>query len=480
MEMWTRVTAQPALRSALRSRGLRVAVLIGCIAVLGYSLVRQLIQPGVSIYSSDFHSYYIAALAVRHGADPFTPAVTWIASYKPGVPFVASYYVYTPFFALLIVPFTWLSYPTAFVVWGLCNLAFLVGSVYACLRAAGIAPTWLRVLALSAAASLLMSIRFEFQWGQADLLVLFCVSAAFWACQERRPILAGVLLAVACVTKPPLLVLVPFLLWKREIRFAIAASVSFLALLLAPFLLIGGQALRDQFTIWQFWSNQYVSFIDNQAPKGVLARLFTVNPNVHPLFVAPILVTLGWLMVVAVVAMLTAAVVRPEPLRRDIPSLLEVGLVLTALLLISPLTEYIYLTLLVLPLLMLYVLLEHADWRGSRPQWRAVFIGLLAVWLLLVLPIQHIEYFFWPHMSTPSPIAALYVLLGTPHLYVLAALFALQLYVQGIVLGRSLRQSLRRLLDEVLAVARRRRALDVAEAIMVGNGKKTRSIHMGS
>jgi glycosyltransferase involved in cell wall biosynthesis len=434
------------------TRGWRVVAALGCALILAWGLYRKIrLQPG-EMANSDFYTYYQAALVVRHGGNPFAPVAAWISGYHPGSDLIASYYVYAPLFALLIVPFTLLPFQMAFTLWGLCNLVFLLGAVYALLRVAGIQPSLTSVLLLTTAASLLTTVRIEYYWGQADILLLFLVCAGMWARVARRSAVAGIVLGLACVIKPPLLVLVPFLLWKRELRLAAVTTGAFLAMLLAPFIWLGGVAWRDQLAIWRFWSNEYIPFIDNQSPKGVLARLFTYNAYVRPLVDAPVLVTLLWLVVVGLVVVVTAAVTAPRPLQRDGRSLLEVGVVISAMLLISPLTEYIYLTLLVFPLLALYVLLRQSDWRA--PGWRALATWLVLSWALLCLPLQQVEYFFWPRMSASRPpVADLYTLLAPAFLYTLIAFMALQLYALRLVTGRTTRSAVHALFTDRLALA---------------------------
>lgn len=436
MNMLAQATKVRSWSERLSPRMWRLLACCVCLAVLGVVLYKELHVSDFFLQGSDFHSYYQAALDVRNGANPLAPVAAWIASYHIGQPFIASYFVYTPFFALLLIPFTVLPFAGAFALWGLCNMAFLFGAIYAVQRSTGMRFSPVSTLILTTIAALLPPVRFELTWGQADIFLLFLFCAAIWARQEGHPILGGILLAVACVTKPQLLLVVAFLLWKRELKFAGAAIIAFPIMLLAPFLWLGGQALSDQLAVWQFWSNVYVPFIDNMAPKGVLARLFTINPSAHPLVVAPVLVTLGWIAVVAVVGLLTLAMVTPRPLRRDTLSVLELGLVMSALLLISPLTEYIYLTLLVFSMVSLYCLLRQVEWRSGV--YLRVAVALLVFTAVLYLPLQRIEYYFWPQrMTTPSALSALYILLGAPYLYVLVAYFALHLYTMRLVVGQS-------------------------------------------
>jgi len=130
-----------------------------------------------------------------------------------------------------------------------------------------------------------------------------------------------------------------------------------------------------------FWANQYLPFLHNESPKGVLARLFTINPAAHPLTVAPGAVTVLWLVLAVVVLVLTVAVTSIRPLRRDALSLLEVGLAIEAIMLVSPLTERPYFLFLLIPLIGLFCWVREVGVAGLFER-RATVVAVL-FWLLL-------------------------------------------------------------------------------------------------
>lgn len=421
----------------------RLVVAIGSLLVLVIGLYRQIHPTYLNLQDSDFYTYYQAALTVRDGANPFAPVVAWMHSYTPGDVFVPNFYVYAPIFAFLLVPFTIFPFAIASLLWGLLNVALLFGAIYSFLRFAGERVSPLTLLLLTAAASLVSVIRLEFYWGQADILLFFLLCASLWAGRSGRPIVAGILLAVACITKPPLLIFVAYLLWKREYRFVLTTLAGFVVFLLAPALVLGGGVLGDQFAIWSFWSSQYVSFINTESLRGALARLFQINPYVRPVVVAPMLATILWLLFVAGIALLVAARARPRPLGRDTGTVIEVGVVTTAMLLVSPLTEYIYMTLLLVPLLALYVFIRRQGL--SSPAYLRVAAGAAIIWLLLCFPLQQVENIFASRMSVESASTAVYVFLALPYLYITVAIFVLQLHADDVIGVRPL--SLRELLS---------------------------------
>lgn len=458
----------------------RIALTIACLGALFFGFWH--LHSGTGwFWGSDFRVFYFAAEAVRHGADPYTAVIAWIHTYSPtthlGTTFATKSYVYGPFFALLLTPLSLLPNLWAMVIWNLCNLVFLTAAMYCLLRIAGISPSRLHVLVLAAAAVVTLPVQTEFFLGQSDIFVLFCICAAFYLLLEGGPVTGGILLAMGCATKPTLLVLVIFMLWKREWKFAATAILGFLALFLGPFLWLGGQAWHDLMTIWSFWSSQYIAYARNDSPRGVLTRIFTTNPVVRPLFVAPWLAYALWLALAVVVVVVTAALVSPRRLERGPRGLLEIGLAVTAMLLISPLTEWPYLMLLFIPLMGCYAWLRGVDWR-ARP-WRAVAIGAFLVWVGLLGPLKLIEYFIWDHIGNRPILTDVLVVLAPMHLYALIALFALQLYTQRLITGRATAEATRAwvialpamlvawLTDLAVALARlghtsRQRALDVA------------------
>jgi hypothetical protein len=216
-------------------------------------------------------------------------------------------------------------------------------------------------------------------------------------------------------------------------------------------------------TIWSFWSNLYVPFIDNQAPKGVFARLLTLNPNTTPLVHAPWLMTALWLIVVALVVVILAAVVSRRRLASDDRTLVELSLVITAMLLVSPLTEYIYIVILVLPFVFLVTVLWRRGW--DAPRARPLALCLALVWALLAFPLKNIEYYFWPRMASASGLTLIVeVLLAVPYLYVIVGLFALELWLLRMVTGRTLVDALKALPNEILPSQNSREAVEAPSA----------------
>jgi hypothetical protein len=385
---------------------------------------------------ADFRTFYQAGVDVRAGSNPYLGAMSFIHAYTPtgnGSYWTTQAYVYAPFFAYLMVPLTLLPHWGAISVWDVLNVAFLVLAVYAALRAAGLRPGASMLLVLAAASAVTLPVHREWDLGQSDLLVLALICGALWARSAGRAGLAGVLLGAGSAVKPELLLLAVFLLWRREFRFALVAALSTAVLGLAPFLLLGRQAWSDFWTAWGFWANQYLPFLHNESPKGVLARLFTLNPSARPLAVAPSAVTIVWLVVAVAVLVVTVAVASARPLRRDALSLLEVGLAIEAIMLVSPLTERPYFLFLLIPLIGLFCWVREVGVAGLFE--RRATVAALLLWVLLAGPAELAEYVFDTGVTVSSRSAPLFSLLAPVYMWVTIAAFVFQLLVVAHIRG---------------------------------------------
>jgi hypothetical protein len=438
------------IQAILTSRVARVILIVGCLAGLFLEVYKQVSTP----YTSDFTCYYNAAIAVRNGLNPLAPTAAWLHA-AGGMPNVntqgTACYAYAPIFALTMSPLSLLPIKTAFTVWVSLCLFFLLLSVYACLRIAGRRPSLLTVVLLAVVIASSNLIRGEYSLGQKDLFLLVLMGVAFWTRQVGYPVLASIPLGFACAIQPQLLVLLPFLLWKREFRFTAATLSSFLVLFFTPFIWLGGQALRDQVDIWRYYSsNTYLAWQYDLAPKGYLTRLFTPNIYAAPVMNAPELTTVLWLLVVVLVVASTAALVMPRRLAADGRTLFEIGLVLSALCLISPLTESTYLVVLVVPLVACYCL--HAEPSAHPRAVQAFAILPLVVWVALGIPLR---YYHLPTVSGTSLVANLYRMLGpgAVYLYLMIAIYLLQLRLLHEVTGRSTFASIERFVRKAPTLA---------------------------
>jgi len=124
-------------------------------------------------------------------------------------------YIHPPFEALLFIPFTWLSYPTAYLLWNLLNLVFLV-ILYFLLR--NTIP-WLRQV--SAASWLLgclafFPVFFALLQGQDILMLVLLFGAAYVLLRRNSDLAAGCCLGLGVFRFHLVLPLVLILLYQKR------------------------------------------------------------------------------------------------------------------------------------------------------------------------------------------------------------------------------------------------------------------------
>ncbi len=166
----------------------------------------------------------IYSLAALHAAE-----ASYIG-FVPG-PRVTNAFLNPPPAALALVPLTGLP-PTA-------GLAIFLAAGAACI-AAGAVVAWRRLLApitspaargvVTVAAVCSLPAGMNLALGQSDPFIFVCVAVALgWLCQDRRPLLCGVLLSALCL-KPHLAYLLPVFLaatgqWRVLVGFAAGAAL---------------------------------------------------------------------------------------------------------------------------------------------------------------------------------------------------------------------------------------------------------------
>jgi len=205
---------------------------------------------------------------------------------------------------------------------------------------------------------------YDLSLGQADLLVAALAVGAEGLRLRRQP-LAPLALGAAIAIKPLLLPLLVVWLWKGDRRAALQGLGAAAALLLLPFLLVGGiAALHDYLVFLTSW-NAFAgsaSYINQSLYGGVLRALGATPGSALPLAAASLVSPLRYGLVLAAAGCWLWSV----PRRVATDSALALGeylLALPLLLLASPLSEDIHYCLLIPALVGLAWLAARRGWR---------------------------------------------------------------------------------------------------------------------
>lgn len=236
----------------------RPAWLSGALCALALLLVLSLGRKTLRYYGSDFDTYYLAGQAVRTGqagtmyatlsapgADGRwsldRPDAAWDALYARyfGGASGAWAYLYPPPFAAGMVPLAATPPALAFRVWQVVNLAAYLASVLLLLwmfrRALRPAAAW-TLLLLALVSPLVYG---ALGHGQVSPLVLLCVVAMLAYYQARRPLGAGICLALGALVKVTPILFLAVCAWRRQWRLCAACLITLAAAALVTAAIVG-------------------------------------------------------------------------------------------------------------------------------------------------------------------------------------------------------------------------------------------------
>lgn len=232
------------------------------------------------ISSKAYYAYHQAAQALIEGRPLYTGLDGWV-------------YLYPPLLAQALTPVAALrSYEAATSLWFVLNTTLLVVSVallarYVPLRTRRL--LWLSPLLFGPVWQALIL-------GQVTIVLLALLTGVWLVLrQQKRPALAGALLALAAWIKVFPAVLLLLFVWQRSWRVAAGAIATGLALLVLQ-LVISGPATLVGFisTLFGLMQNgQPVANYENLSLFAFLSRLFTENRFVDPLLISPSLLSVS-------------------------------------------------------------------------------------------------------------------------------------------------------------------------------------------
>jgi hypothetical protein len=355
----------------------------------------------------DFNTYYLAAIGLRNGYDIYDMVreldrdpVRWRALAEfAGVPEYAVPYLYPPLTAQVVLPLTALDYRTAGLIWTLLSGAAMIGAMYL------IGATSRRTYGPSLALLLLLvsvPALTTLYAGQVNGFVLLALAIAIAGLQWRNAWWAGIGVAVAAMLKVTPIVLVGYLLWRRQWKAAVVAIAAGILLLVATLATFPPLTLASYAANFLRTSRPGELFLypPNQGINGVLGRLLTglmADAAIYQLY----------LLVAALMVGLTIVLLwPPDSLAGDWP--FEVGMVLSAISLITPYVWYHHLVVLLIPLF--FVTTWVVESRQS---------GVLVL-LTVLLILSSLHGLAWRSLSNWTPLTAFPFAL-TIGLYVLQA-----------------------------------------------------------
>ena len=325
------------------------------VLVVLFSLVRYLHTAAVMVREApfiDFAHYYTYATVVRLGGSPFDPQAVARTDAQLGLRRAGAPANYPPLFYALMLPWTVVPFRSAAVGWLLLTQACLLGALALTLRR--VTPS----SPVGVAAVLFVALNFQpviedMALGQVNAGLLLLVTAAWWGMRTERPWIAASAVAACPFLKAQYVLLIPALWWMGQRR-ALGRALLLMGAGLAIGLATLGWDHHVEYLRYVGNLPEYLrTWTANLSPRASLHRLLSPHGEA-PLVADGLTVTLD--------ALLVALVARAIP-RRVAPASSTFdwawALVVTAIPLVSPLTEEHHLVVLLLPLAL--ILLSRWD-----------------------------------------------------------------------------------------------------------------------
>ena len=395
------------------ARVLGVVALLLALGVFGYWGV------WLPLHSSgyDFTGPYEAGYALAHHAALQVYDVTMQRIFNMQVlhlPAGPSDFRWTPPSAALLIPFGFLPYAVARILWWALSLAALLVSLWLLARcvtttarkAGRVVPTWAVGLTLFAAAALAQPVTDGLRLGQSTTFLLLGFAMVAYGMVEDRPVVAGVGLAIAILDKlfPGILLL--FFFWRGNYRLCLT-TLTTIALLIVVTLPFTGVAMYGAFVeALRTYSNQPNAGPVNLSLYHALIVLSAASePTSGPI------PALALLVCVALFGAMLLAQGTPDILRRLRPArwgqvrgpamtpLFAVSWAICSLLVVEPIVWIFYYILLLVPLA--WLLSAFVTDSGGRARgW--LLVGLIGYLIAtLVFPLDP---------RTAPPMSAAYLL----------------------------------------------------------------------
>ncbi len=345
---------------------------------LGISTVyRAAILP---IQRSDFTVYQLAGRAVLDGTDIYQ--VHNVRGWA---------YVYPPPFAIFMAPFALLSVFWGALVWYLISVALIIWTLLLCLRTVRSAlPGENHLLIRFVVPIVLLLVWFAsgLERGQASVLMMWLVLAAFCWHWEGHDLRGGACLAGAILLKAFPLVLLGYFAWRRKWKFLLATLATVIAVgLILPGAVFG---FKRSLAYWESWGQAIARpalAAEAQRTRSVLndQLLNPYRPRNQSLLAVLSRLTNNDLLargttVFVGLAMIGAMWMVGRNTGRD-SELLIGSAVVTWMLLLPPVSETHYFILLLLPLITLMtVALEEPDDTTRRITcWTLMLFGVVVL-----------------------------------------------------------------------------------------------------
>jgi hypothetical protein len=327
----------------------RTGLTLFLVLVVLFSLFRYLHALAVLLWEVpfiDFAHYYTYASVVRLGHSPFDPQAVAQVDALLAIRRAGAAANYPPLFYVLMQPWTLAAFRPAAVTWFLLSQACVFGALALCLR------RFEPLSSIGVAATLFVAFNYQplienLALGQINPLLLLLVTLAWWGARAERPWVAAACVALCPLVKVQYALLLPALWWMGQRRI-LGRALLLIAVGVTLGLAALGPAHHVEYLRYLVAPPDYLyTWTANLSPGATLHRLWSPHGEAR-------LLATGLTLAVDVLLVVVFARAIPRGVSSASPAFdWAWALAVTAIPLLSPLTEEHHLVVLLFPLSLL-------------------------------------------------------------------------------------------------------------------------------
>ncbi len=352
-----------------------LSLLIG-LTVFNY-IYNGLFRP-LSTSEPDFEAYYNASLAFKHGFPLYEHIIRFFNEgpniYKGPMP-----YVYPPCFVLFLSPLAYLSFKQAALVWLLLNHVLFFAGLILLMKAMSRKYSFYQWVTLIFVCMNFTPLFVDYLIGQSNIILFFFLSSGLYFYRSNRDIYAGIALAMAVIIKVIPMLLVVYMLWKRNYKVFSSAILAVLFICIYSLLFFDIE-LYSWYVKFMVEQTLLDASHDNNSLTGFFSRMLIHSPWTTGVFHNPGVLRLCIRLSCGFMLLLFLYVTRKKIRRSDPLVLHEYGLGIITMLLVSKMTTTPYLVMMLVPIsILVNELFKYKDVN----KWVSLLgmaYGVLAVW----------------------------------------------------------------------------------------------------
>jgi hypothetical protein len=325
---------------------------------------------GGRAYHDDFNIFYSAAIAYRHGLNPYTFDLTSIGQNLGFHLGPLRHSTDTPTALLLFLPFSCAAVPSAHTTWIAINLAALAAALFL-LLAPRFSGLDLRIaLVIAAFAVLYAPVTEDFLFSQRQTVILLLLVLVMRALERRREAAAGLLLSLAVAYRAFPILVAGYFVVRRQWRVLIYMGCGLSLVGAATVATLGLQVCISYVSGARFATTAFWQDPANVSLHGFLDRFFFYAGGPAP---GGLLQILHFVTIMSAEIVVLALTVWPTYRRRQRPDLDRptYALWVAASIVLSPLSWIHYMVLLLIPFAEIARATERQEC-SSRAAWAAL------------------------------------------------------------------------------------------------------------